>query len=99
MSHGGESVALDLTLTTDLIAAGQVREVVRALQEARKNEGFNISDRIHVRWNSRDNVVLAIEGALSYIANEVLALEFVRDAQLEVSATELGLTAILSKAP
>jgi isoleucyl-tRNA synthetase len=47
-SHDGESVALDLALSAELIAAGHVREVIRLIQERRKSDGFEISDRIHV---------------------------------------------------
>ena len=36
-SHNGESVALDLALTPELINAGLVREAIRAIQEERKN--------------------------------------------------------------
>ena len=46
-SHEGESVALDLELTPELIAAGNVREVIRFIQDARKTSGFDISDRIN----------------------------------------------------
>ena len=51
-SHDGESVALDLSLTPELIEAGNVREVIRFIQERRKSDGFEISDRIKVRWNA-----------------------------------------------
>ena len=45
-SGPGLTVALDLTLTPELERAGLVREVVRLLQEARKNSGLEVSDRI-----------------------------------------------------
>ena len=51
-SHDGESVALDLSLTPELIEAGNVREVIRFIQERRKSDGFEISYRIKVRWNA-----------------------------------------------
>ncbi|MEN9453819.1 MAG: hypothetical protein RLZZ19_306, partial [Actinomycetota bacterium] len=50
-SHSGESVALDLSLTPELISKGIVREAIRAIQDARKAAGFDVSDRIHVKWN------------------------------------------------
>jgi ABC-type nitrate/sulfonate/bicarbonate transport system permease component len=51
-SHDGESVALDLALSPELIASGNVREVIRLIQERRKSDGFDISDRISVRWSA-----------------------------------------------
>ncbi len=97
-SHAGESVALDLTLTSELIAAGTVREVIRSLQEARKNQGFDISDRIHVLWNSHSAYLEAIEDSIEHIANEVLALKIARSADLPLGENENGFNAVLSKA-
>ena len=97
-THAGESVAIDLNLTPELIAAGTVREVVRSLQEARKNQGFNISDRIHVLWNSRDEFLHAIEDSLEHIAKEVLALKIVRSPELPIGENDNGFSAVLSKA-
>ena len=74
-SNNGESVALDLTLTQELINAGNVREVIRALQEGRKNAGFDISDRIVVTWNANSEMAPAVNESLEHIAREVLAVE------------------------
>ena len=97
VSHDAESVALDLTLTDELIAKGQVREVIRFLQEARKNEGFDISDRIHVRYNARADVSRAIRESAPYIQGEVLALSLQHDPELTLGANELGLIALIKK--
>jgi len=97
-SHDGESVALDLALTPELIEAGNVREVIRFIQERRKSDGFEISDRIKVRWNSEQSVVSAITKAQAHISEEVLALEFVRDETLAPSENDLGIEVVLKKA-
>lgn len=77
-SEAGETVALDLELTPELRRAGLAREMVRMLQEARKNSGLDVSDRIHVWWTTGDD---AIREALTEhgrtIAGEVLADAFV----------------------
>jgi isoleucyl-tRNA synthetase len=96
-SHSGESVALDLTLDARLIAKGLVREAIRAIQDERKESGFDVSDRIHVRWNSNEEVAEAIEEAAAHISDEVLATSFERDAQLATSEDELGLTLKLTR--
>jgi isoleucyl-tRNA synthetase len=96
-SHEGESVALDLALTPELIAAGNVREVIRFIQEARKANGFDISDRIRVTWNAPDGVASAVGAALNHISAEVLATEFRRDNSLPVVEGELGFNAMLVK--
>ncbi len=68
---GGEVVALDLTLTDDLIRRGRLREVVRQIQDLRKAAGFDVSD----------HVVITLEGVeelrdeSDILAREVLADE------------------------
>eukprot|EP01037_Dinobryon_pediforme_P005381 gene5381-5433_t len=96
-SHAGESVALDLTLTPALLQAGLMREVIRTIQEQRKNSGFDISDRIHVRWNSSADVGAAIAHYQAQIAEEVLALSITHDQTLTNFETEIGLALSLSK--
>ena len=97
-SHDGESVALDLALTPELIEAGNVREVIRFIQERRKSDGFEISDRIKVRWNAEKSVLTAITSAKAHISDEVLALEFERDETIATSDNELGIEVVLKKA-
>ena len=97
-SHDGESVALDLSLTPELIEAGNVREVIRFIQERRKSDGFEISDRIKVRWNAELSVISAITNAKSHISDEVLALEFERDGSIATSESDLGIEVVLEKA-
>ena len=76
-TEGGESLALDLHITDDLRRAGAAREIVRAIQEARKGAGFEVSDRISVRWSSDDPEVLqTLNDHAALIADEVLATDF-----------------------
>jgi isoleucyl-tRNA synthetase len=97
-SHDGESVALDLTLSPELIASGQIREVIRFLQETRKSEGFDISDRITVAYNVNSEVQSVILAAKEHIQNEVLALEMNFDATLALGENDLGLSTRLRQA-
>ena len=97
-SHDGESVALDLELTPALIAAGNVREVIRFIQERRKSDGLDISDRISVTWNATDQMAAAIESDSAHIAHEVLALSMTRDLSLQVNDNEVGVEVVLVKA-
>jgi len=96
-SHDGESVALDLELTPALIAAGSVREVIRFIQERRKSDGFDISDRINLTWNATEEIAAAIESDKQHIADEVLALSMVRDSSLVVTDAEVGVEVVLVK--
>ena len=96
-SHDGESVALDLALSPALISAGLVREVIRFIQDARKTNGFEISDRIKVSYNANSEVIAAIQEDLSHIQGEVLATEMQADGALDLGSNELGLTVKLVK--
>ena len=96
-SHDGESVALDLELTPALIAAGNVREVIRFIQERRKSDGFEISDRINLSWNATEEIATAIESEISHISDEVLAVSMKRDASLVIADTEIGVEVVLVK--
>ena len=97
-SHDGESVALDLALSPALIEAGNVREVIRFIQERRKSDGFEIADRIEVLWNADQSVIAAIENAKSHISEEVLALKFEQDKSIATSDNDLGIEVVLKKA-
>jgi isoleucyl-tRNA synthetase len=96
-SHDGESVALDLELTPALLAAGSVREVIRFIQERRKSDGLDISDRVNITWNATDEIAAAIESDKQHIADEVLALSMNRDGSLAVTDIEVGVEVVLVK--
>jgi len=96
-SHAGESLALDLTLSPDLIRAGLVREVIRAIQEERKNIGLDISDRITVNWNAPAELADAILSAIAEISSEVLATKMDRVVSQSSTSNELGLWLELNK--
>jgi isoleucyl-tRNA synthetase len=74
VAREGETVALDLTLTPDLVRLGLAREVVRAVQEARKRAGLEVSDRIDLAWAGSDEVAAAVRQHQDSIAGEVLAV-------------------------
>jgi isoleucyl-tRNA synthetase len=71
--EGGVQVALDTTLTDDLRREGLVRDLVRAVQEARKNAGLAMADRIalHLSWQGDLDPVLVEWGG--FVRSETLA--------------------------
>ena len=83
-SEAGESFALDLEVTHELALAGLSRELIRSIQEARKNAGLDISDRISLQWESKDpHIIQTWESHGAEIAHEVLATEVIRSADFE----------------
>jgi isoleucyl-tRNA synthetase len=75
VNEQGETVALDLELTPELIRAGLAREVVRLVQEARKSSGFDVSDRIVLVWQADGETAEALRENGTLVADEVLAVE------------------------
>ncbi|UGY90866.1 isoleucine--tRNA ligase [Streptomyces gobiensis] len=79
-SDTGATVALDLEITPELRRAGLARDAIRLIQEARKNSGLDVADRIALRWRSDDpEVAMALTEHSALIANEVLAAELSSD--------------------
>ncbi|MET7798282.1 isoleucine--tRNA ligase [Streptomyces decoyicus] len=76
-SDSGATVALDLEITPELRRAGLARDAIRLIQEARKNSGLDVADRIALRWQSTDEEVrTALTDHAGLISDEVLAEEF-----------------------
>src|SRR5262249_55552804 len=73
----GETVALDLDITPERRGEGVARAMIRLVQDARKADGLQVSDRIAVRWEAADpEIVTALTEHGQLIAGEVLATEF-----------------------
>jgi len=72
-SEGPLTVALDVTLTDELRAEGIARELVNRIQNIRKDQKFEITDRIVVEIEDKNEVRAGIAGFKDYISNEVLA--------------------------
>jgi isoleucyl-tRNA synthetase len=75
--EGGESLALDLTVTPELRKLGMARDVVRRVQEARKSTGLEVADRIRLAWSATGTLREAITEHADTIAGEVLATEMI----------------------
>ena len=73
---GGGFALLDTALTPELEAEGIARDAIRAVQEARKNAGLEVSDRIVLALNAEPAHAAALEAHASLIAAETLAEGF-----------------------
>jgi isoleucyl-tRNA synthetase len=72
---GAEVLALDLTLDDDLRRRGLAREVVRNVQDLRKETGLEVSETIHLHLVGLDDLVPLFDG----VAREVLAVDVVTE--------------------
>ncbi len=69
----GFLVGLDTKLNEPLIREGLARELVRTIQDARKQAGLDVSDRIELAIEGDETVLQAVEEFKSYILEETLS--------------------------
>jgi isoleucyl-tRNA synthetase len=72
--EGGASVALDLTVTPELRLEGLARELVRAVQDLRKDAGLKVSDRIELAVETSGEVAEAVRAHGDSLRAETLAV-------------------------
>ncbi len=75
-SMGSLTVALDITLTPELLQEGIAREVINRIQNLRKDLGFEVTDKIMVKFQSQAEIDEAVNRNISYICSETLAQSF-----------------------
>ncbi|MGO2191746.1 MAG: class I tRNA ligase family protein, partial [Brachybacterium sp.] len=73
--RGGDFIALDTRVTAELEAEGVARDVVRAIQSARREAGLEVSDRIRLTVDGDQSVTAAVAAHRELVVGEVLALE------------------------
>ncbi|MEX0961369.1 MAG: isoleucine--tRNA ligase [Simkaniaceae bacterium] len=72
--EGSLTVALDLQLNDELLIEGLAREIVNKINTMRRNQKFEITDRINVTIESTDRLKMAFDRFADYILSEALVL-------------------------
>ena len=72
VSGDGITVGLSLDLDEDLLMEGLVRDIVRLVQEMRKNAGFAVEDRIEISWDFDMHILEALSKFDNYFKTETL---------------------------
>ena len=80
-NKGSLTVALDVTVSLELEAEGNAREFVNRIQKIRKDQGFDLTDRIEVKVAAPDGMKNSLAQFKDYICAEILAdkLEIIAD--------------------
>ena len=97
---GAGVVLLDVTLTPDLEAEGTARDLVRAVQQARREAGLHVSDRIRLVLGAEPATKARLEAHSAMVARETLAVEVVWDdsaapnVDLDGTSVHVSLTAV-----
>jgi isoleucyl-tRNA synthetase len=92
-SEKGVTVALDINLTEELLAEGYAREFVNKVQRLRKEQEFEVTDRISVQVEREERFAPAAVQFKDYICSEILAEELLLEDSLE-GGTELKINDI-----
>jgi isoleucyl-tRNA synthetase len=72
-TSGDVTVWLDTKLEETLILEGRARELVNRIQKLRKDLGFEVTDRIRVRYQCPPELKKAVEAFHAYVSSETLA--------------------------
>ena len=100
-SKGGLTVALDITLTEELKKEGDARELINRVQNLRKENGFDVTDRIFVQLLGGDAIKQSIIEYNDYICREILAdsIDWVPEMEngIEIEVNEVPLKVVVSK--
>ena len=98
VSDKGVTVALDTTLTDELIEEGFVRELVSKIQTMRKDAGFNVTDHIEITLDGSEKVIRIALNNKPEISGDTLAdsleasapMGFVKDWDINGEAVNIG---------
>jgi len=75
VNEGSLTVGLDTEVTEELAKEGDVRDLVRGVQNLRKDSGFSVTDRIRLRLSGSDRLKEAWAAYAEFVAGETLAIE------------------------
>lgn len=92
-------VILNTTLTQDLIDEGIAREFVSKIQQIRKNQDFDVADRITIEYSANEEIVNAVNNFEDYIKRETLAItiENVDSASTEIEINDFNVQVNVNK--
>lgn len=74
LNEGTLTVGLDMEVTEELAQEGDVRDLVRGIQNLRKESGFDVTDRIKITLFGSEKLKAAFKAFTDYIAQETLAV-------------------------
>jgi isoleucyl-tRNA synthetase len=100
-NKGALTVALDITITPELLDEGNARELVNRIQKIRKDNDFELTDRIQVKLAIVESLKSAIINYNDYICTEILAdsVELVPELQdgVEIEVNDLTFNVLVNK--
>jgi isoleucyl-tRNA synthetase len=88
LPSGEAVVLLDLELSEELVQEGLARDLVRAVQQARKEAGLHVSDRIRLSLTLSEDLEQAADRFRDYVSEQTLAVELDLEGHLDAALFE-----------
>jgi isoleucyl-tRNA synthetase len=89
LNEGNLTLALDTLVTPELLAEGYVRDLVRGVQNLRKESGLEVTDRIILAVGGSPELDKALQAFRPFVAGETLADSILWSETLPEGATEI----------
>lgn len=86
----GDGVTIDLTITPELKKEGDTRELIRAIQDLRKNAGLTPKDTPRLHYFGNDDVRFFVESVIQNITEACVLSQIVLDSNIEVDEVKVG---------
>jgi len=97
-TDGKYTVALDITITEDLKQEGFARELINKIQNYRKEQDFNVTDKINVTISSNNELSKSVNNFSEFIKTQTLAEDIVFSDNNNIDkATEFDINGIIVK--
>jgi isoleucyl-tRNA synthetase len=90
LNEGSLTVALDPEITEELREEGLVRDLIRQIQNVRKESGLDVSDRIELSLGCTDGLRQAVKNNEEYLMGETLAVSISWDEPADGTPVNLG---------
>lgn len=94
-------IILNTELNEDLILEGDAREIISKVQQLRKNNDFEITDRIKFYYNGDEEITKTIAKFYEYIQNETLSLEIIKAEDLtenvDINGHKMSIKLVVTK--
>ena len=89
-NEGAVTIALDTRLDQALINEGMAREFVSKVQAMRKDNGYDVSQRISIRYEADSATAAAIAGHADYICAETLCTDFAQGSSSDAAKVDIN---------
>ena len=93
--EGNNFIILNTVLTEELVCEGLARETISKIQQIRKNNGFEVTDRVKVAYEANDEYENRLANYIEFVMKETLAVEFSKTTKLtdvyNINDYEVGL--------